>query len=176
MSTSHLSSNSVSCSSFPIVRVGVGQDSHRFLPSDSSKPCVIAGIIFDDVPGLAADSDGDVVFHSICNAITSISGVPILGGLAIDLCHKNGITDSQVYLERASESLGAIRIQHVALTLEGKRPRLQERTLEMRKKIASVLKLDLLQVGLTSTSGDGLTDFGCGDGIQCFCIITTIEY
>jgi 2-C-methyl-D-erythritol 2,4-cyclodiphosphate synthase len=176
MSKSHLSSNPVLHPSFPIVRIGVGQDSHRFLPSDSSKPCVIAGVIFDDVPGLAADSDGDVVFHSICNAITSVSGVPILGGLAIDLCHKNGITDSQVYLEKAAQTLGAIRIQHVALTLEGKRPRMQEKTREMREKIASVLNLDVGQVGLTSTSGDGLTDFGCGDGIQCFCIITTIEY
>ena len=122
MSKSHLPSNPVSHSSSPIVRIGVGQDSHRFLPSDSSKPCVIAGVIFDDVPGLAADSDGDVVFHSICNAITSVSGVPILGGLAIDLCHKNGITDSQVYLEKAAQTLGTIRIQHVALTLEGKDP------------------------------------------------------
>lgn len=162
-------------SHFPKVRVGIGQDSHRFLSSDSSKPCVIAGLIFDDVPGLAADSDGDVVFHSICNAITSITGVPVLGGIAIELCHKNGITDSQVYLEKAMETLGSIRIQHVALTIEAKRPRMQARNLEMREKIAEVMRVAVHQVGLTATSGDGLTDFGCGDGLQCFCILTTVE-
>ncbi|NDD58499.1 MAG: 2-C-methyl-D-erythritol 2,4-cyclodiphosphate synthase [Chlamydiae bacterium] len=162
--------------SIPIVRVGVGQDSHRFLPADSSKPCVIAGVIFDEVPGLAADSDGDVVFHSICNAITSISGVPILGGIAMDLCLKDGITDSQVYLEKALESLGTIQVQHVALTVEAKRPRLQLRNMELRKKIAEVMKLDVSQVGLTATTGDGLTDFGCGDGLQCFCVLTTVQY
>ena len=160
---------------FPKVRVGIGQDSHRFLPMDSSKPCIIAGIIFDEAPGLAADSDGDVVFHSICNAITSITGVPILGGIAIDLCSKDGITDSQVYLEEALETLGSIRIQHVALTIEAKRPRLQESNLVMRQKIADVMGLKVDQVGLTATSGDGLTDFGCGDGLQCFCILTTVE-
>lgn len=160
---------------FPKVRVGIGQDSHRFLPPDASKPCVIAGLIFEDVPGLDADSDGDVVFHAICNAITSLTGVPILGGIAIDLCHKDGITDSQVYLERALETLGQQKIEHVALTIEGKRPRMQSRNLEMRQKIASVMKLDIGQVGLTATSGDGLTDFGCGDGLQCFCILTTME-
>jgi 2-C-methyl-D-erythritol 2,4-cyclodiphosphate synthase len=159
----------------PKVRVGVGQDSHRFLPADSSKPCVIAGVIFDDEPGLAADSDGDVAFHAICNAITSITGVAILGGLAIELCHKDGITDSQVYLERALETLGKIRVQHVALTIEGKRPRMQGKSLAMRQKIAEVMRLDVSQVGLTATSGDGLTDFGCGDGLQCFCILTTVE-
>lgn len=164
-----------SLKNFPQVRVGIGQDSHRFLPTDSSKPCVIAGLIFDEESGLAADSDGDVVFHSICNAITSITGVPILGGIAIDLCHKDGITDSQVYLEKALETLGKIRIQHVALTIEAKRPRMQARHLEMREKIAKVLRISVSQVGLTATSGDGLTDFGCGDGLQCFCILTTVE-
>ena len=53
-----------------------GEDSHRFLPPDSSKPCVIGGIIFEGVPGLDADSDGDVVYHAICNAITSYPAFP----------------------------------------------------------------------------------------------------
>lgn len=160
---------------FPITRVGIGQDSHRFLSPDSSKPCIIAGIIFEDEPGLDADSDGDVVFHALCNAITSLTGVPILGGIAIDLCHKDGITDSQVYLKKALETLGKQKIVHIAFTIEGKRPRMQTRNLEMRAKIASVCGIDVSQVGLTATSGDGLTDFGCGDGLQCFCVLTTVE-
>jgi 2-C-methyl-D-erythritol 2,4-cyclodiphosphate synthase len=162
-------------SNFPMVRVGIGQDSHRFLPADSAKPCIVAGLIFEDCPGLAADSDGDVVFHAICNAISSVSGVPILGGVAIDLCHKDGITDSQVYLEKALESLKVQKIQHVALTIEGKRPRFQKRVDDMRRNIARVMHLRLEQVGLTVTSGDGLTDFGCGEGLQCFCIVTAIS-
>jgi len=159
----------------PLVRVGIGQDSHRFLPVDSAKPCIVAGLIFEDCPGLAADSDGDVVFHAICNAITSVSGVPVLGGVAIDLCHKDGITDSQVYLERALETLGKQKVQHVSLTIEGKRPRFQKRVDEMRGNIARVMGIRLDQVGLTVTSGDGLTDFGCGEGLQAFCILTTVE-
>jgi 2-C-methyl-D-erythritol 2,4-cyclodiphosphate synthase len=154
------------------VIVGIGQDCHRFLPPGSSKPCQIGGLIFEDVPGFLADSDGDVVFHAICNAITSVTGVPILEGIASELCLKNGITDSQVYLEKALESLHPKKIEHIALSLEGKRPNLQDRNLEMRKKIASILRLSLSQVGLTSTSGGGLSDFGCGEGLQCFCIIT----
>ncbi len=162
-------------SAYPRVRVGIGQDSHRFLSPDSAKPCTIGGVIFEDTPGLSADSDGDVVFHAICNAISSLSCVPILDGIADDLLEKDGITDSQVYVEKALQTLGKQKIEHVALTIEGKRPRLQEKNLEMRQKIAQVLRLDLSQVGLTATTGDGLTDFGCGDGLQCFCTLTTIE-
>lgn len=155
------------------VRTGIGQDSHRFLPPDSSKPCVIAGLIFDDVPGFMANSDGDVVFHAICNAITSVTGVLILGAIADDLCLKDGITDSEVYLKEALKTLGNQKITHVAITLEAKKPKFRDRLIEMRANIARVMDLELSQVGITATSGEGLTDFGCGDGVQSFAIITT---
>ncbi len=157
-------------------RTGIGQDSHRFLSADSSKPCILGGIIFEGGPGLDADSDGDVVFHALCNAITSLSCVPILGGIAIDLCRKDGITDSQVYLERALQTLGKQKIVHTALSIEGKRPRFEEKIHAMRRKIAHVMKISEKQVGITATTGDGLTDFGCGDGLQCFCVLSTVEW
>jgi 2-C-methyl-D-erythritol 2,4-cyclodiphosphate synthase len=160
---------------FPKYRVGIGQNSHRFLSADSTKPCIIGGLIFEETPGLACDSDGDVVLHALCNAITSLTGVQILGGIATDLFQKDGITDSQVYLEKGLETMGRQRIEHVAFAIEGKRPRLQSRLLEMRQKIASILNIDIASVGITATSGDALTDFGCGDGLQCLCTLTTCE-
>ena len=156
-------------------RTGLGQDSHRFLPEGSSKPCILAGLIFEDTPGMASDSDGDVIFHAICNAITSVTGVQILGGIADDLCQKDGITDSQVYLEKALETLKQQKIEHIAIAIEAKRPRLHTRIEEMRSKIADLMKLDLNQVGLTATASDGLTEFGLGEGIQCICIMTVMQ-
>lgn len=161
---------------FPVYRTGIGRESHRFLPDDSSKPCVIGGVMFDGAPGLDSESDGDVVYHAICHAITSLTGVPILAGLALDLCRKDGITDSQVYLEKAVETLGKQMIVHVALTIEGKRPRFDDALQAIRSNIAHVLRVSHEKVGLTATSGDGLTDFGCGDGLECVCILTTVEF
>lgn len=156
-------------------RTGIGQDSHRFLPPDSSKPCVIGGLIFDDVPGFNANSDGDVVFHAICNAITSLTGILILGDIADQLCLKDGITDSEIYLKEALKTLNQQRITHVAITIEAKKPKIKHRILEMRQHIAAVMNLELSQIGITATSGEGLTDFGCGDGVQAFAIVTTEE-
>lgn len=157
------------------VRTGLGQDSHRFLPSDSSKPCVIAGLIFEDVPGFNANSDGDIVFHAICNAISSLTGTLILGAIADDLCLKDGITDSEVYLREAMITLGKQKVTHVAVSIEAKKPKFKDRIVEMRENVARVMGLDTSQVGITATSGEGLTDFGCGDGVQCFAIVTTVE-
>jgi len=157
----------------PIYRTGIGQDSHRFLPEDTTKPCIIGGVVFDKTPGLDADSDGDVVFHSICRAITSITSFPVLATIARDLCFNKGITDSKIYLEKSLESLKDQKIVHVAISIEALKPKIQKRIDEMRQNIASILKIDLSQVGITAHSGDGLTDFGYGKGVLSTCLITT---
>jgi len=159
-----------------IVRTGIGQDSHRFLPPDSTKLCILAGIIFDDAPGFNANSDGDIVLHAICNAISSLTGILILGAIADDLCLKDGITDSEVYLSEAIKTLDKQQITHVAVTIECKKPKIKPRLFEMRQNIARIMGLELSQVGITATSGEGLTDFGCGDGAQAFAVVTTQEY
>jgi 2-C-methyl-D-erythritol 2,4-cyclodiphosphate synthase len=152
-------------------KVGIGQDSHRFLEEGSSKKCIVGGVYFEDAPGLDADSDGDVVFHSICNAITSITHIPFLGGVCIEMC-KNGITDSKLYLEAAASSLKNHQIIHIALTIEGARPKFQKKALQIRESVAKTLSMNVNAVGITFTSGDGLTSFGKGEGLMCFCALT----
>ncbi|MEG0287691.1 MAG: 2-C-methyl-D-erythritol 2,4-cyclodiphosphate synthase [Victivallaceae bacterium] len=159
------------------VRTGIGQDSHRFLPETSAKPCILAGVIFENVPGFQANSDGDVVFHSICNAISAITHKIILSGFADEVLNKHGITDSRIYLEEAVKSLTPQQhISHIAITIEGSRPMFVKKLYPMRENISQVLNIPVDSIGITATSGEGLTDFGCGDGIQCFCILTVMEY
>lgn len=158
-----------------MIRTGIGQDSHRFLINGSMKPCILGGVIFEEELGLASDSDGDVILHAICHAISSISGVQILGGIAQDLYEKDGITDSQVYLKKALETLNQFSIQHVALSVTAKRPRLLTKIKEIQSKIASLMQLSVDQVGLTATTGNGLSDVGLGEGVECLCVITVIE-
>ncbi|MBN1915195.1 MAG: 2-C-methyl-D-erythritol 2,4-cyclodiphosphate synthase, partial [Parachlamydiales bacterium] len=152
-------------------RVGIGQDSHRF--SHTKKGCVLGGIILPDAAAFEADSDGDVILHALCNAISSLSGVSILGDVAITLC-RQGIRDSNIYLQEALKTLQST-IVHVAFTIEGKRPRLENRIVAIRKNIAALLHISMEQVGLTVTSGDELTSFGRGEGMQCLCLLTAYD-
>lgn len=160
-----------------IYRVGIGQDSHRFLPDEDPKPCILGGIIFENIPGFEANSDGDVVFHAICNAFSSVTHKGILGGLADELLKTKGITDSVVYLQEAVASLKPTqRVSHLAITIEGKRPKLLPQLPSMRKRIAEVLHIPLDSINITATSGEGLTAMGQGYGVQCFCVLTIMEY
>lgn len=151
---------------------GIGQDSHRFESDNSTKTCTLGDVEFEGVPGMDADSDGDVILHAICNAITSVTHVPILGKVAIDMCHKENIKDSSKYLEKALETLQNIQIEHVALTLEGKRPKFQKKALEIRQSVASLMNIEVNSVGITFTSGDGLTSFGRGEGLMCYALVS----
>jgi 2-C-methyl-D-erythritol 2,4-cyclodiphosphate synthase len=153
------------------MKTGIGQDSHRFIKEKTDKVCIIGGVTFPEVPGLDADSDGDVVYHAICNAITSITNIHILGDLAIKMC-KEGITNSKEYLLEAKKSLGKLKISHVAISIEGSRPRMQSSLDQMRKNIASILEIDITSIGITCTSGNHMGDFGKGIGIQSFCILS----
>jgi 2-C-methyl-D-erythritol 2,4-cyclodiphosphate synthase len=154
------------------IKIGIGQDSHRFQIAGHKKKCVVAGVIFSDVPGLDANSDGDVVLHATCNAISSVTHAPILGEIAPKLCKEQGIQDSAVFLIKALETLKDIKISHISFSIEGSRPRFNHRAIEMRKNLAKLLKINMEQIGMTFTTGDGLTAFGKGEGLQCFCIAT----
>ena len=150
----------------------IGQDSHRFEPVGSSKPLILGGVQLTGQRGLMGNSDADVILHAITNAVSGISGVNILGKVSDDLCLKQGITDSRVYLCEALKTLGEWKLSHVSISIEARRPHLAEHIEEIRNSIAVLLSLAAENIGLTATSGEGLTEFGKGEGIQVFVIVS----
>lgn len=153
-----------------IIKTGLGQDSHQF-EKTSGKDLVLAGVKFDYPFGLNGNSDADVVFHSITNSISSITGKNILGDVADQLA-KKGKKDSSKYLQIALEDLGDWKINHIAVALECAKPRISNHVEAMKESIANICKINESDVGITATSGEGLTSFGRGEGIQAITIIT----
>jgi 2-C-methyl-D-erythritol 2,4-cyclodiphosphate synthase len=158
-----------------IVRTGLGRSSRRFLSEDSVKPCVIGGLVFEESAGLAADTDGDVVLHAIVHAIGTLVARPLMSELFKELFYKQGITDSQAYIEEALKMLGRQKMSHVALQIEAKQPHFDEYLPAMQAKVAHMLGLLPAQVGISVISGEGLSDVACGEGVSVTCIITSIE-
>lgn len=67
------------------MKVAIGQDSHRFDLEEKGKKLILGGVEFEG-PALSANSDGDVIFHAITNAISGITCVNILGSIADEMC------------------------------------------------------------------------------------------
>jgi 2-C-methyl-D-erythritol 2,4-cyclodiphosphate synthase len=153
-----------------IAKTGIGQDSHAFKEAPG-KPLILAGIKFDHPIGLKGNSDADVVLHSITNAISSITGINILGSVSDQLCQE-GVTDSSNYLKLALDDLRDWKISHVAISIECLKPRISPQIDLMKKSIAKLCHINKTDVGITATTGEGLTTFGKGEGIQVITIIT----
>jgi 2-C-methyl-D-erythritol 2,4-cyclodiphosphate synthase len=156
------------------MKVGIGQDSHRFDFDNKDKKLVLGGIVFEGEPPLKGNSDADVVLHSITNAISGVTCVNILGDISDELCLGQGITDSSVYLREAMKYLKDYRIVHLSLSIECKRPKISPRIGELRQSLSVLLNIPENCIGITATSGEELTPFGQGLGIQVLSIITVI--
>ena len=156
------------------IKTGLGLDSHRFHEDPSiNKPLILGGVNFESELSLKGNSDADVVLHAITDAISSITGNTIIGAKADELCHK-GITDSREYLKLALADFADYSISHVAITLECHQPKIDPMVETMRTSIAELLGIAFSDVGITATSGEGLTDVGRGLGIHCTAIVTAV--
>ena len=152
------------------MKVAIGQDSHRIDYNNKEKKLILAGVEFKEDFSILANSDGDVVFHAITNAVSGITCKNILGKISDDMC-KNGIIDSEVYLREALKKKKK-KIVHLSISIECKIPKISPKIEEMRKNIARVLNVEENCIGITATSGEGLTEFGKGNGISVFTILT----
>lgn len=153
------------------VKVGIGHDSHRFANPDSGRPLVLGGVVLADETGLEGNSDADVVLHALCNALSGVSGVPVLGVRTDALCAE-GVTDSAAYVGEAAATLGDYRVSHVSISIEARRPRIAPHAAAMRERIADILGIRAADVAVTATSGEGLTAFGRGEGIRVSVVVT----
>jgi 2-C-methyl-D-erythritol 2,4-cyclodiphosphate synthase len=156
-----------------MIRVGLGQDSHAFEPESSTKPLILGGVTFLGHPGLLANSDGDAVLHALFNALSSAIGKRSLGIYADPIC-RSGVTDSREYLKLALDMTrqAGYTINNVSVSVEARRPKIEPAAEQMKKSLAALLGIAHDQVGITATSGEGLTAFGRGEGIQVFVIVS----
>lgn len=161
----HAAENLVGCA-----RVGFGLDSHRF--SSERNELVLCGVLFDG-PGLEANSDGDVVLHSLFNAVSQAMGGMSIGHYADEMA-RSGITDSREYLKVAFGMLrdNNCRINNIGIMIECKTPRIDPKVEDMKASLEKLCGVSKDKIGITATSGEELSDFGRGLGIQVFSVVS----
>ena len=157
-------------------RVGLGHDSHKF-SKDKNKKLVLGGYAVPNEVGLEADSDGDIILHALFNAISSAIGEMSLGYYA-DKMYKKGILDSKDYLKVILKKINdkKMKINNISISIEAIKPKLESHTDKIKKSLSKILKLNMENIGITYTSGDDLTSFGQGKGVQCFVVVSLIQF
>jgi len=151
-------------------KIGIGQDSHKF---DKKKPLILGSVKISDRNGFDANSDGDVILHALFNALSTAIGDRSLGFYA-DKMYNEGITNSKKYLEFILNKVKerGYKISNVAIMLEGKKPKIDEYIDKIKTSLSKLLKTKQENLGIAVTSGEELTEFGKGNGMQCFVAVS----
>jgi len=159
-------------------KIGLGQDSHKIVNSTNKtyKPLKLGGVVIDEYIEVIANSDGDMIIHSLCNALNTAIGGGSFDEYAGPLC-KKGITDSKEYLLIALSKIknNKYEINNISISLEAGQPTLESHCNAIKKSLADMLILDVSQIGISITSGNGLTLYSEGKGICCRCIVSLIQ-
>lgn len=151
-------------------RIGLGHDSHRF--AEKRKALFLGGLKISATGGLEGNSDGDVILHALTNAISSALGGGSLSTFSDAMCAR-GEKNSQKYLQVILDKMRAqdFVIENLAISIEGKKPKLEKHFFKIRQKLAALLKIDSAKIGLVATTGEELTSFGRGEGLQVFVVV-----
>ncbi|MBU2524892.1 2-C-methyl-D-erythritol 2,4-cyclodiphosphate synthase [Patescibacteria group bacterium] len=153
---------------------GVGEDSHKF--SKSEKGLTLAGITFPEYSKLQANSDGDVILHSIINAISSSMGGGSISLIADEMCQE-GITDSAKYLEKVLNLVDKryFSINNISISLECSEPKIEPIIPKLKSSLSKLTDIPEKRIGITATSGEELSSFGRGEGIKCMAMVSLIK-
>lgn len=165
--------------------VGIGEDSHVFALRATARKrhmslrgtkrrsnLILGGVKIKNLPALEAESDGDVILHALCNAISGAIGGGSLGTYATKMC-KRGIKDSKKYLVEVLKQAGAknLHVSQCSISIEAAKPKIDPLTPKIKKSLNVLLKIPPEKIGITATSGEKLTLFGQGEGIRCQAVV-----
>ncbi|KKP37850.1 MAG: 2-C-methyl-D-erythritol 2,4-cyclodiphosphate synthase, 2-C-methyl-D-erythritol 4-phosphate cytidylyltransferase [Candidatus Peregrinibacteria bacterium GW2011_GWA2_33_10] len=151
-----------------LIRTGIGVDSHEF---DKNKfGLILGGVKFNQYRSMKANSDGDVILHSLFNAISSASGQGSISEIADEMCLIKGIKDSREYLEVLLDK-NKIIFLNISVALECKIPLITPISDKIKKSLSKILDLDIQNIGITATSGENMGPFGEGKGIRCISMV-----
>lgn len=155
----------------PLVRVGIGYDSHTFTPGG---PLVLGGVAIPADVRLRGHSDGDAVAHAITDAILGAAGQGDIGSLFPDTDPANAGRDSMDMLRAAARSVGAAgwRVQQVDVTVVAERPRIGPYRAAMSGALARALGIEPADVSVKGKTNEGMGWIGRGEGVAAFAVAT----
>ena len=152
------------------IRVGAGLDTHSHA---EGRPLFLGGVHFEGEPGLLGHSDGDVICHTVSDALLWAAALGDLGEHFPDTDPEyKGIRGLDllrmvVAMLRDERDLAPATCD---VTFIGDRPAVAPRRDEIRRNLASVLEIDVDSVSVKATRPEGLRL--SGDGAGCLAVTT----
>ncbi len=143
--------------------VGIGYDSHRFVPG---RRLILGGVEIEHERGLAGHSDADVLTHAVIDAILGAVGGGDIGTMFPDDDDRWRDANSIDLLRTVVGTIGGA-IVNIDATLICEEPRLSTHRAEMERTIADATSA---RVSVKATSNEGMGWIGRREGIACIAV------
>ncbi|HEX9854466.1 MAG TPA: 2-C-methyl-D-erythritol 2,4-cyclodiphosphate synthase [Acidimicrobiia bacterium] len=152
-----------------MIRTGWGYDAHRF---GGDGPLVLCGVIVASERGLAGTSDGDAAAHALTDAILGASGLGDIGDHFASSDPRWHGADSMDLLGRVAGMAkeAGYTVTSVDVTIVAEAVRIAPHREAMRRRVASVLDLEISHVSVKATTTDGLGFTGRDEGIAAMAV------
>ncbi len=149
------------------IRVGNGFDVHAF---GEGLPLILGGVKIEYNKGCIAHSDGDVVIHSLCDALLGSLALGDIGTHFPDTSELYKGIDSRILLSRTMEliTMKGYKVENVDITIALQKPKLADHIFAMRQILAELMNIDVTDVSIKATTTEKLGFVGRGEGVAVY--------
>ncbi len=152
-----------------MIRFGIGYDVHKLV---ANRKLILGGVEISHPLGLEAHSDGDVLIHALIDALL---GAAALGdiGQHFPMTEEFKNISSVKLLERTCELIKAkgFSVGNADSIIVAQKPKLAPHILNMRKRLAEVLNVDVDAVSVKAKTEEGLGFTGTEQGIAAYAVV-----
>lgn len=151
------------------VRVGFGFDVHQL---KEGKDLWLGGITLAHSKGAVGHSDADVLIHAICDALLGAAGMRDIGFHFPDTSSEFKGIDSKLLLDRVNQLLKkeGYSINNIDCTLVLEQPKINPHIDEMKKTLASILNVEVNDIGIKATTNEKLGYVGREEGVCAYAV------
>jgi len=177
-------------------RIGHGFDIHRMAPiDDAGQPIIIGGVVIPHVDqkwtdaegkyvekggiyvtqlGVVAHSDGDVIYHSVVDAIFGALTLPDIGQIFQDTDPRWKGCDSSKFMEHALEVMTeyGYQIGNIDVTLILEKPKVASFKPAMKQNIVSLLQTTPGRVNIKARTHERVDSVGELRSLSCHVVLT----
>lgn len=144
--------------------VGTGFDIHPF---EDDKPMFLGGVQIDVPYGFKAHSDGDVLIHSVIDALLGAAGAGDIGEFFPDTAQEYKNIDSKILLNKIVEFITHVgyEIVNVDVTIIAQQPKINPYKVEIKNALAKLLNIQRQFINIKATTAEKLGFIGRKEGV-----------
>ena len=149
--------------------IGFGYDIHQLAEGES---LILGGIHITSDKGTIAHSDGDVLIHSIIDALLGAACMGDIGDLFPDTDKKYKNIDSTELLKIVDQKIKnkGLRIGNIDTTIVLEKPKLLHYKTLMKENIADILNISSDKVNIKATTNEKQDSIGKQESIAVYSV------